>query len=405
MLLSFSAFPGLLTALSVFFLAFSISAAEAQKSKAHTSAITLLSDKAGEKIGNGVPTSNYPAVGLLLIDGSPSCTGTLISPIHFLTAQHCVRRHRAPAYTVFFQHAGLFFVLDDSKIFKPSSKFRLEDLCGSQSDIAVIQLDRPVLGIAPMPINTVTSSLQGSSGSIVGFGFNKPEARPKVRSGDLGIKREGKVDLGPCKFAPACTIPTNELVCWNIPAGKDLHNTCPGDPGGPLFIHPRLDNLVAGVTSSGVERLCASTGKADMSFDTQTYMHKDWIASILARADAGPDTLDPLPETVTDISKEPRYSWNFGHFGGSPLTYKFNVAEAKLLRVSLNHGANGPNGESANADMRLALRGPAGAPVVTCKTQAFVSFCEAENPATGEWQAGLMPQAGEGDFQLTVSVF
>src|SRR5690349_5575571 len=41
-------------------------------------------------IVNGQETSDYPATGMLLVQGQPYCTGTVVAPRTVITAAHCV---------------------------------------------------------------------------------------------------------------------------------------------------------------------------------------------------------------------------------------------------------------------------------------------------------------------------
>lgn len=359
------------------------------------------------KIVRGIPTSNFPAVGLIMAGGQQLCTGTLISPIHFLTAQHCERgNYPAETFTVFFQHAGFYKVLDRKKVFLPLASYVRPTSCGSAADLLIVELDRPVTGIKPMPVNTTIGNLRGRSGRIIGYGFNGPTVSLEVSSGDNGIKREGYVDLGSCDFGSGCPSPSNDLVCWVIPEGDPLQNTCNGDSGGPLLVTVQSKWAIAGVTSGGTDKPCASTGNRDVSYDTQTYTHRDWIAGILKQANVVSENIEPLPETVSELGSG-RQSWAFGHFNAPsdrPATYEFQINSAKRLRVGLNHASNSPTGKVHKAELELSLKGPAGQ-TASCEVRQFASFCEITNPAAGEWQAELTARAGEGDFQLTVSVF
>src|SRR5690349_5820407 len=69
----------------------------------------LGSVSAGAIIGGSLTGSSYSNVGLLLDNGFPQCSGTLVSPTVFLTAAHCVQYDPTQSVTeVTFQSSVAF---------------------------------------------------------------------------------------------------------------------------------------------------------------------------------------------------------------------------------------------------------------------------------------------------------
>src|SRR5690242_16546683 len=185
-------------------------------------------------ITNGSPDGNrHPEVGALLApqafsDGTwEECTGTLISPKVFLTAEHCdegVSRvkvtfdsvYQAPGTT----YAGTWHG-------DPNYNHTASD----PQDLAVVVLDHRVQAITPARLPTA-GSLSGLSGSqqftSVGYGAQS------VTSG-AGGKTFHYADV---RYFGTGTL--NTLTnAWLKISGNPSHddgNTCYGDSGGPNFL-------------------------------------------------------------------------------------------------------------------------------------------------------------------------
>ena len=218
-----------------------------------------------QRIVNGEQTSDYPAVGYV---GPLGCTGTLISPTHVLTAAHCLEG--IGNSQAFFQVGGQTY---GSRTVTIHPNYNPNNFSAG-NDIAIIELDRPVQGIAPMSILRQTPQV-GQMLTLVGFGEGGTSTGG-YDPNDTG-KQVGQTEL---EFV------TNHHIAWNFDSHQEA-NTAPGDSGGPAFVNAGGQMLIAGVTSGG-------SGDphtlGDYSFDTRVDVHAAWIDS---------------PATITPISRVP----------------------------------------------------------------------------------------------------
>lgn len=240
----------------------------------------------GELDGNG-----HPYVGLMVAqdaEGNPlwRCTGTLLSSTVFLTAGHCTE---APA-----AHAEIWFNADvESGI--PANGYPFTGDVGGTTythpqydpnafflfDLGVVVLDEPVVmsGYGALPqLNQLDAlktkrGLQDVTFTAVGYGLQQsfPDAaswkehnqrvrmvaHPKLLQINTGFTGDGSL-----------------LLSNNTNTG----GTCFGDSGGPNFIGD--SNVLAGVTSFGLNSTCAGTGgvyRVDRADDL------NWLATFFAQ--------------------------------------------------------------------------------------------------------------------------
>ncbi len=355
------------------------------------------------RIVNGVTTTGFPSVvDILLISGpvdDPAfqvtvCSGTLIGCETVLSAAHCFCSGSTAAscgtpdpssFAIFSQHFGRSGVASIS--IDPSYAF------GSGGDAAVLKLTQPVSGIAPTPINTVGQPGSGSGGQIAGFGLTDGNLD------DTGIKRVGVVSTAPCVDVPGST-----HVCWSFDApignpGTDS-NTCSGDSGGPLFVDFGAGNVVAGITSGGINQLCRDP---DDSFDTDVFVHRNWIQN------AGGSDLNNTSCGGLPSAGEPGADIFFGEgtINASNPQQRFTLPVPEgtgLLRIT----QNGVDGFTNDFDLYVKAGSPPMKPSdFDCRPFLFGNFevCEFVAPQPGTWHILVDRFDGEGDFQVTATLF
>jgi V8-like Glu-specific endopeptidase len=217
-------------------------------------------------ITNGAPDGNrHPEVGALLApqafsDGTwEECTGTLISPTVFLTAEHCD------------EGLARVKVTFDSVYDAPGTTYtgtwhgdaNYNHTASDPQDIAVVVLDKAVRGITPARLPKA-NSLSGLSASqqftSVGYGAQS------VTSG-AGGKTFHYADV---RYFGTGTL-NSVTSTWLKISGNASHgdsNTCYGDSGGPNFLGAGATetNIVAGTTITG-DTPCRSTN-VDYRMDT-----------------------------------------------------------------------------------------------------------------------------------------
>ena len=222
----------------------------------------------GSADGNG-----HPFVGLLVFDvgGSPAwrCSATLLSPTILLTAGHCADGARS---------GRVWFEADVESnrvaLGYPRGGSTSVEFCGIAThpqfgegsfvlhDVGVVTLCRPVLrsvyGVLP-GVNEFDSlktrrGMQDVTFTAVGYGLQKsfPEAA-SFHDSFLKIRMVAYPKLNQINV-PGFTGDFSMLLSNNAHTG----GTCFGDSGGPNFLGS--SNVVAGVTSFGINGNCAGTG-------------------------------------------------------------------------------------------------------------------------------------------------
>jgi secreted trypsin-like serine protease len=233
---------------------------------ASAAAVLVAAAPAGA-ITNGAPDGNrHPEVGALLAqqafsDGTwEECSGTLISPTVFLTAEHCDEGVSRVAVTFDSSydsatgttHWGTWHG-------DPGYNHTASD----PQDIAVVVFDKPVKGIAPARLpaaNSLSSLPADQQFTSVGYGAQS------VTSG-AGGKTFHYADV---RFFGTGTL-NGVTGTWLKISGNPAHgdsNTCYGDSGGPNFLGAGAGetNIVAGTTITG-DTPCRSTN-VDYRMDT-----------------------------------------------------------------------------------------------------------------------------------------
>ncbi|WP_088344732.1 MULTISPECIES: trypsin-like serine protease [Rhodomicrobium] len=348
-------------------------------------------ERGARRIVNGLPSRSHPAVGALVTASGPNapgawCTGTLVGCDKFLTAAHCIADNPAPgAYLVFFQELG-FFKVKTVTWAKDKYKFPYFDL-------AMLTLDRPVEGIAPMPVNTSVKPLNNSIATIVGFG------RTGGTRLDYGIKREGSVKTSACPPDLA----KSQVLCWKFDAdvvsSGSAQNTCNADSGGGVFMRdndgPRVVEKVFGVVSGGTDGNCL---KKDLSYNVDVFQYRDWIAAAgegrLSSAMCGRPLWDdpsrePARQTIRLDGKKPEASFTVEAPPG-----------VTALRVAMNAE---DDGKGKNLFQFAAFSKGAGQSENACANTGGgqFAFCAIEKPADGPWTIAVSRKKGQGDVQIT----
>jgi len=340
------------------------------------------------RIVNGLTTTDFPTVGVLLDGGNPatastSCSGTLIGCQTFLTAGHCVAGDLNPShYSVFLQHAGPFSVA--AVALHPAYNF-------PDADVAVLRLSTPVTGIRPTPIDSAGGHSNGTPGTIVGFGRSGGSAF------DYGIKRYGAVSLSSCGVG----ISNQNSICWRFEnpvgaAGTDS-NTCNADSGGPLLLAAGGADVVAGITSGGDSATCLAN---DQSFDARVSTYATYI-QLQGGADLN-NTSCGFGGQVGDPDVEV-FSFAGGLSAGNPqMVHSFSLgAGLQELRVA----ANGVDDGASDFDLYLRFGAPPTTSTFDCASNGANQFayCEIASPASGTWFVLMDRFAGAGPYQVTAT--
>jgi hypothetical protein len=199
--------------------------------------------------------NNHPNVGALVgtFDGQtrPYCSGTLISPTHFLTAAHC--DIGTSEVTLTFESV----YTSKSKLYEGT--FYGDPLYNqSQSDphdIAVVVFEKPIRGIEPaqLPIlGQFESVAKDQKFTTVGYGGQEALNQP-------GGPLIGHLNTREYAVSTFNALGPGYLRLSQNPATGD-GGSCYGDSGGPNFLGAgsKETDIIAGITITG-DALCKST--------------------------------------------------------------------------------------------------------------------------------------------------
>jgi secreted trypsin-like serine protease len=221
-------------------------------------------------VTDGAPDGDgHPYVGLMVasVDGVPQwrCSGTLIAPKVFLTAGHC---------TYGADHVEIWFASDvQSGI--PANGYPYEgEVAGTPvthpdydpnafylRDVGVVLLQKPVrmstYGALPRldQLDSLTPQRGQKDVTFTAVGYGLQQAFPdaaswKDQADKVRMVAYPKLD----QINTGATGPTSLILSNNTNTG----GTCFGDSGGPNFLG--TSNVVAGVTSFGMNGTCGGTG-------------------------------------------------------------------------------------------------------------------------------------------------
>ena len=220
-------------------------------------------------IAGGLETLSYKNVAVVLLEGLPHCTATLVAPKVLVTAAHCVNGHMTNErlargkVTVAFGSVysqPLFAPVAVERATYPNSGSLVFDPVTLRHDVALLYLASPIAatGIAPSTLHSGTPTWQQIKSdqtklTFVGFGFNVID-NEKV---GLGIKREASW---------AISAYDDYAVSFSAPNT----NTCSGDSGGPGFLQINGALILAAITSGGDDA-------CKFGFDTRIDSYIEWL--------------------------------------------------------------------------------------------------------------------------------
>jgi hypothetical protein len=221
----------------------------------------------GELDGNG-----HPYVGLMVAQtagGAPlwRCSGTLVSAELFVTAGHCTESPAA--------HIEIWFAADvESGI--PGNGYPFNGDVGGTPfthpdydpnaffirDLGVVELDAPMVmstygalpGLDSLDALKTQRGRQDVTFTAVGYGLQ--ESFP-----DAASWKENNVRVRMVAHPKLNQINGGIVGDFSLLLSNNTHTggTCFGDSGGPNF-YPANSNVIAGVTSFGLNGNCAGTG-------------------------------------------------------------------------------------------------------------------------------------------------
>jgi hypothetical protein len=234
----------------------------------------------GELDGEG-----HPYVGLMVAQdasGAPMwrCSGTLISPTVYVTAGHC---------TFGAAHVEIWFDADVESGRPGNGYPNTGDIGGTPYahpqyddnafylyDLGVVVLDEPIAmsEYGELPEPDLLDSLKprrSTTFTAVGYGLQKafPDATAWKEQADR-VRYVAEPHL--LQINTGFTGPRSLMLSNNANTG----GTCFGDSGGPNFVDD--SNVIAGVTSFGMNSTCAGTGGV---FRIDRPAELEWINSFL----------------------------------------------------------------------------------------------------------------------------
>lgn len=229
----------------------------------------------------------HPYVGIMVAndaDGNPMwrCSGTLVSPTHFLTAGHCT--FGAASVTVWFEEdlrdaaaVGWPRGGETSVTGTPFTHPDYDDAAFFLNDLGVVVLDEAVTreqyGALPEERYFdgffVKRGTNKQAFTAVGYGLQRSMPDQTGLTEALRLRLQATVTIINQDAAFGEKKAGNSVLFTNNAA---TGGTCSGDSGGPIFVQG--SNVVAAVTSYGINARCAGTGGG---YRVDTADDLDWL--------------------------------------------------------------------------------------------------------------------------------
>ncbi len=214
-----------------------------------------------------------------LVIGSVTCSGALIEDDRVLTAHHCVsaRSRAGEMLTRDVRPEEIRVELggEDLPWGEASVRSIVAPSCGhaaGDGDIAVLVLDRPLIGIETRPARIDASPVLKESIEPIGFG------RCALSSDALHRRKR-----------PAALIDTISSARFRANA-----SICPGDSGGPVV--SESGDIVGVISAAVMDANEATTGRAE-------FTRLDHFRAVFARADAIAKGASPAELPPVDCSR------------------------------------------------------------------------------------------------------
>jgi trypsin len=268
--------------------------------------------------GQDASPGEYPFIAKITIDGAFSCTGTLVTPKHVVSAGHCTSLVPGGVANVPIGQPGQLIEVnvgayrapfDDGESFRGTKVSVAPQYLGVNSvrdDVSVIELDRTSSAPTVKIANAAERSLwaAGKTATIAGFGVTESggdtpdvlqEATVPIRT-DADAAEAYPYLVGGVDPLFGGFEPESQLA-----AGDGRADTCQGDSGGPLLV-PASDGKwrLAGDTSYGVG--CADPDYPGIYGRVADDYLRTWIASVApgaVSASSGSTTTSTSTKTTT----------------------------------------------------------------------------------------------------------
>jgi hypothetical protein len=224
-------------------------------------------------IAGGRQTTSYKNVAVILLNGLPHCTATVVSQSTLLTAAHCIKGHITKELLAAGKVTAVFGSVYTEPLFDPvvivdatypNTPDMQFDPATLRHDIAVIYTKNPIsytgIKLAAMHDGKPSwAQIKSDQKKLifVGFGFNVID-NEKV---GLGIKREASWGISGYD---------DLAISFSVPGT----NTCMGDSGGPGFLEGDAKLTLVAITSGGDEA-------CTYGFDTRVDSYLPWLTTRL----------------------------------------------------------------------------------------------------------------------------
>lgn len=273
-------------------------------------AVTLLGGPAGSITGNYVEDFQHPFVGLVVFyddqgEFSHRCSGSLLTPIVFLTAGHCTEGVDS-ARVYFQQDAGANYdpatELDPVSGYPETCAASTDDVCTTSNelynygfndfvgfpntrDVGLVILDEPIrlaeYGVLASPgsLGRLADRLakKDVTFTVSGYGLSKTNPAFTLSFRSRLMARSTLVNLH-----NALTSGFNLQTTANPGGGKG--GACFGDSGGPVFYGRFSSNTIVGVTSFGLSPTCSGV---DFAYRTDRQAVLNWILDYVPASERG----------------------------------------------------------------------------------------------------------------------